>query len=45
MQIVLLWACVSYVQVLEHKDTLAAISNEAVQMAALEELLAQVTEK
>jgi hypothetical protein len=32
-------------QVLDHKEALAAISNEAVQVAALEELLAQVAEK
>jgi len=32
-------------QVLDHKEALASISNEAVQVAALEELLAQVADK
>lgn len=32
-------------QVLEHKEALAAISNEAVQVAALEQLLVQISDK
>jgi hypothetical protein len=32
-------------QVLDHKEALAALSNEAVQVAALEEMLAQATDK
>jgi hypothetical protein len=32
-------------QVLDHKEALAALSNEAVQVAALEEMLAQVADK
>jgi hypothetical protein len=32
-------------QVLDHKEALASISNEAVQVAALEEMLAGVADK
>lgn len=32
-------------QVLDHKEALAAISNEAVQVAALEEMLAAMADK
>lgn len=37
--------CLLHLQVLDHKEAIAAISNEAVQVAALEEMLAQVADK